>query len=111
MRVSSWLSRCTPLRLLSLAHLTLNVKLLPETRRDLVLAGAILSILINPFFFARLDRLMPRQNSEQLQVPKKSNLILLLWVNLAIQEPIISAKRETITLIEPAGCDVVRLCL
>lgn len=54
---------------------------------------------------------MPRQNSEQLQVPKKSNLILLLWVNLAIQEPIISAKRETITLIEPAGCDVVRLCL
>lgn len=43
-----------------LAGLGVELKLLPETGRDLVLAGAILSILINPLLFAGLDRLMPR---------------------------------------------------
>ncbi|RVO60386.1 YbaL family putative K(+) efflux transporter [Sinorhizobium meliloti] len=41
-----------------LAGLGVELNLLPETGRDLVLAGAILSILINPLLFA--DRLMPR---------------------------------------------------
>ncbi|ASQ06876.1 YbaL family putative K(+) efflux transporter [Sinorhizobium meliloti] len=43
-----------------LAGLGVELHLLPETGRDLVLAGAILSILINPLLFAGLDRLMPR---------------------------------------------------
>ncbi|MDX0306339.1 Kef family K(+) transporter [Sinorhizobium meliloti] len=43
-----------------LAGLGVELNLLPETGRDLVLAGAILSILINPLLFAGLDRLMPR---------------------------------------------------
>ena len=39
-----------------LAGLGVSLALLPERGRDLVLAGAILSILLNPVFFAMLDR-------------------------------------------------------
>lgn len=42
-----------------LAGLGVELELLPETGRDLVLAGAILSILINPLLFVGLDRLTP----------------------------------------------------
>ena len=39
-----------------LAGLGVSLELLPERGRDLVLAGAILSIMLNPVFFALLDR-------------------------------------------------------
>ncbi|TIX06279.1 MAG: sodium:proton antiporter, partial [Mesorhizobium sp.] len=42
-----------------LAGLGVDLALLPEAGRDLVLAGAILSILVNPLLFAALDRLTP----------------------------------------------------
>jgi monovalent cation:H+ antiporter-2, CPA2 family len=42
-----------------LAGLGVTLGLLPEQGRDLVLAAAILSILLNPLFFAALDRLGP----------------------------------------------------
>jgi CPA2 family monovalent cation:H+ antiporter-2 len=42
-----------------LAGLGVALDLLPEQGRDLILAGAILSILLNPLFFAALDRLAP----------------------------------------------------
>ncbi|RWL05938.1 MAG: Kef family K(+) transporter [Mesorhizobium sp.] len=42
-----------------LAGLGVELTLLPEAGRDLVLAGAILSILVNPLLFAALDRLTP----------------------------------------------------
>lgn len=42
-----------------LAELGVELALLPEAGRDLVLAGAILSILVNPLLFAALDRLTP----------------------------------------------------
>ncbi|HJV41420.1 YbaL family putative K(+) efflux transporter [Caulobacter sp.] len=42
-----------------LAGLGVSLKLLPPEGRDLVLAGAILSILINPLLFALLDRVLP----------------------------------------------------
>jgi CPA2 family monovalent cation:H+ antiporter-2 len=38
--------------------------LLPELGRDLVLAGAILSIVLNPLFFAVLDRWLARAEAE-----------------------------------------------
>ncbi|MDB5602359.1 MAG: Kef family transporter [Xanthobacteraceae bacterium] len=41
-----------------LAGLGVSLGLLPERGRDLILAGAILSILLNPLFFAALDRLL-----------------------------------------------------
>jgi CPA2 family monovalent cation:H+ antiporter-2 len=42
-----------------LAELGVGLKLLPEEGRDLILAGAILSILLNPVIFAVVDRLKP----------------------------------------------------
>jgi monovalent cation:H+ antiporter-2, CPA2 family len=42
-----------------LAGLGIELHLLPDRARDLILAGAILSILVNPFLFAFLDRLKP----------------------------------------------------
>jgi CPA2 family monovalent cation:H+ antiporter-2 len=44
-----------------LAGLGVSLALLPERGRDLILAGAILSILINPFLFAALDRALARE--------------------------------------------------
>ncbi|MFG1424008.1 YbaL family putative K(+) efflux transporter [Roseixanthobacter liquoris] len=43
-----------------LAALGVDLGLMPAAGRDLILAAAILSILINPFFFLTLDRLRPR---------------------------------------------------
>jgi CPA2 family monovalent cation:H+ antiporter-2 len=42
-----------------LAGLGVSLKLLPDDGRDLVLAGAILSILVNPLLFGLLDRILP----------------------------------------------------
>jgi CPA2 family monovalent cation:H+ antiporter-2 len=41
-----------------LAGLGVTLGLMPERGRDLILAGAILSILLNPLFFALLDRFL-----------------------------------------------------
>jgi CPA2 family monovalent cation:H+ antiporter-2 len=42
-----------------LAGLGVNLDLLPERGRDLILAGAILSIVVNPLLFEGIDRLQP----------------------------------------------------
>ncbi len=42
-----------------LADLGVGLKLLPEQGRDLILAGAILSILVNPLMFLALDWMKP----------------------------------------------------
>jgi len=42
-----------------LANLGVDLHLLDEKARDFILAGAILSIMVNPFLFAGLDRLLP----------------------------------------------------
>src|SRR6185295_4951157 len=44
-----------------LANLGVDLGLLPERGRDLILAGAILSILANPAFFAVVDRVASRR--------------------------------------------------
>lgn len=43
-----------------LAGLGVSLGLMPERGRDLILAGAILSILINPLLFVALDRVLDR---------------------------------------------------
>ncbi|WP_096704865.1 YbaL family putative K(+) efflux transporter [Magnetospirillum sp. 15-1] len=43
-----------------LAELGVNLDLLPRRARDLILAGAIVSILLNPLMFAAMDRLLKR---------------------------------------------------
>ena len=44
-----------------LANLGVALMLLPEQGRDLILAGAILSILLNPFLFSALDHLLHKR--------------------------------------------------
>ena len=43
-----------------LATLGVSLALMPERARDLILAGAILSIVLNPLLFAALDRLLAK---------------------------------------------------
>ena len=53
-----------------LATLGLSLDLLSPVARDLILGGAILSILINPFLFSLLDRLKPYiEKSEGREAP------------------------------------------
>ncbi|MBX9864780.1 MAG: Kef family K(+) transporter [Hyphomicrobium sp.] len=42
-----------------LAALGVSLELLPPSGRDLILAGALISIILNPAFFSGLDRLKP----------------------------------------------------
>ena len=46
-----------------LAGLGVTLGLMPEQGRDLILAGAILSIMLNPFLFALLDRVLARPDA------------------------------------------------
>ena len=54
-----------------LADLGVGLNLLPEQGRDLILAGAILSILLNPLIFAAADRLRPRWTNAPEIVPRQ----------------------------------------
>ncbi len=53
-----------------LAVLGVSLELLPLEGRDLILAGAIISILLNPVFFALLDRYAP-QAEPKVEEPEK----------------------------------------
>jgi monovalent cation:H+ antiporter-2, CPA2 family len=46
-----------------LAGLGVALGLMPEQGRDLILAGAIISIMLNPFLFALLDRILARRDA------------------------------------------------
>lgn len=52
-----------------LAGLGVSLNILPEEGRDLVLAGALISITANPLIFAALDRWEARQNAEAEHSP------------------------------------------
>jgi CPA2 family monovalent cation:H+ antiporter-2 len=47
-----------------LVSLGVSLSLMTERGRDLVLAGAIISIMLNPMFFAVLDRILTRRKEE-----------------------------------------------
>jgi CPA2 family monovalent cation:H+ antiporter-2 len=53
-----------------LAGLGVSLALLPERGRDLILAGAILSILLNPIFFAMLDRYFAAREARRVKEPQ-----------------------------------------
>nr|WP_295111655.1 YbaL family putative K(+) efflux transporter [uncultured Caulobacter sp.] len=57
-----------------LAGLGVSLKLLPDDGRDLVLAGAILSILVNPLLFAWLDRLLPKMIAKEREASGEAPL-------------------------------------
>ena len=51
-----------------LAGLATSLALLPVDGRDLILAGAIISILMNPLIFAALDRLLAKRERARAEV-------------------------------------------
>jgi CPA2 family monovalent cation:H+ antiporter-2 len=48
-----------------LAGLGLALEILPQDGHDLILAGALLSIIVNPFLFAIVDRRQAKQNVQE----------------------------------------------
>jgi monovalent cation:H+ antiporter-2, CPA2 family len=56
-----------------LAGLGIEVELLPARGRDLILAGAILSILLNPLLFAALDRWLARPAAKSAAHPEPAS--------------------------------------
>ncbi|KAF1051562.1 MAG: putative cation/proton antiporter YbaL [Stenotrophomonas maltophilia] len=52
-----------------LVGLGISLNLLPDQGRDLVLAGAILSILVNPLLFIAIDRLQARRETQAESTP------------------------------------------
>jgi CPA2 family monovalent cation:H+ antiporter-2 len=53
-----------------LANLGVALMLLPDEGRDLILAGAIISILINPFLFSALDGILARESVRGRAAPE-----------------------------------------
>ncbi|HEY4135225.1 MAG TPA: YbaL family putative K(+) efflux transporter [Alphaproteobacteria bacterium] len=52
-----------------LAGLGVGLGLMPERARDLILAGALFSILLNPLFFLLIDKLLPKLQAESASAP------------------------------------------
>jgi monovalent cation:H+ antiporter-2, CPA2 family len=52
-----------------LANLGVDLQLLSEPGRDLILAGAIISIILNPFLFSALDWISARQETQPAKAP------------------------------------------
>ncbi|SCY78975.1 YbaL family putative K(+) efflux transporter [Microvirga guangxiensis] len=50
-----------------LAGLGVALKILPDEGRDLILAGAILSIMVNPFLFTLLDRWFAKREAAKME--------------------------------------------
>ncbi|MDB5510680.1 MAG: sodium:proton antiporter, partial [Enterovirga sp.] len=65
-----------------LATLGITLGLLPEAGRDLILAGALISILLNPLLFVLLDRLSRTREAEEPAVVKDRPLAELAPTNL-----------------------------
>ena len=59
-----------------LASLGIGLKVLPDVGRDLILAGAILSILINPLLFVLFDRLMSWLKARERTVDSEEAAVL-----------------------------------
>ncbi|WP_202615427.1 cation:proton antiporter [Rhizobium deserti] len=53
-----------------LAELGVGLKLLPEEGRDLILAGAIISIILNPVMFYLGEKLIPRLEARLIRAPE-----------------------------------------
>ncbi|MEY9722091.1 hypothetical protein ABIA22_004645 [Sinorhizobium fredii] len=75
-----------------LAELGVGLNLLPEQGRDLILAGAILSIMLNPLAFAAVDLLRPLLEKRAAQVTPSEQL-----------EPRPGGPEAAPTTVEPDG--------
>ncbi len=85
-----------------LAGLGVEIGMLPERGRDLILAGAILSILINPFLFALLDRWFARKDAKRdaVKAAQASADAAAAAAAAAAREPMpVTALRDHVVLV------------
>jgi len=75
-----------------LAGLGVDLQLLPEQGRDLILAGAILSILVNPFLFTLLDRWFATRETARAQA--KAEAVAAEKEAVAAEKAAAAAARE-----------------
>jgi CPA2 family monovalent cation:H+ antiporter-2 len=75
-----------------LAGLGVDLQILPEKGRDLILAGAILSILTNPFLFTLLDRWFAKRDT--VRAKAKAEAVAAEKEAVAAQEAAAAAARE-----------------
>ena len=75
-----------------LAGLGVDLQLLPERGRDLILAGAILSIVVNPFLFTLLDRWFTKRDTARAEA--KAEAVAAEKEAVAAEEAAVAAARE-----------------
>ncbi len=75
-----------------LAGLGVDLQLLPERGRDLILAGAILSIVVNPFLFTLLDRWFTKRETARAEA--KAEAVAAEKEAVAAEEAAVAAARE-----------------
>jgi CPA2 family monovalent cation:H+ antiporter-2 len=75
-----------------LAGLGLSLQILPEKGHDLILAGAILSILMNPFLFTVLDRWFAKRETVRAQA--KADAVAAENEAIAAEKAAADAARE-----------------
>ena len=79
-----------------LAGLGVGLQLLPETGRDLILAGAILSILANPILFFALDKVRPWLGES----PRKTRPVIVAEPRTTEELPVTSLRNHAVIV----GC-------
>jgi monovalent cation:H+ antiporter-2, CPA2 family len=85
-----------------LAGLGVELGMLPERGRDLILAGAILSILVNPFLFALLDRWFAKKEAKRdaVKAAQASAEAAAAAAAAAAREPMpVTALRDHVVLV------------
>ncbi|GBD49482.1 cation:proton antiporter domain-containing protein [Methylopila sp. Yamaguchi] len=70
-----------------LAELGVGLNLIPEEGRDLILAGAILSIILNPIVFFAADRIRPRLEARILRPTQTPPFVETPAAETAASEP------------------------
>jgi CPA2 family monovalent cation:H+ antiporter-2 len=79
-----------------LAGLGLGLQILPEKGHDLILAGAILSILMNPFLFTVLDRWFAKRETVRAQA--KADAVAAENEAIAAEKAAADAAREPLPI-------------
>lgn len=77
-----------------LAALGVELGLLPQDGQQLILGGAIISILLNPFAFWAADRLLPALEGRMQSAPKMEDSLLGPEEAVAVEGPTAAAEPE-----------------
>jgi len=80
-----------------LVSLGVSLALLPDRGRDLVLAGAIISIMLNPLFFALLDRYEAKKQAEEEAATAAAS------TDAAADETVVEAKKKPVRVELPVS--------